>query len=89
VGAAKKQQESQIKKFADILTDPKPKQSFIEELKKRGKEINDIMGPLRGEVPQIEKAIDLLTDPKMKEAFIKELRKRRKKIDDLLRPLGW
>ena len=48
VGAAKKQEESQIKKFADILTDTKAKQSFIEELEKRRQEIANVLGPLTG-----------------------------------------
>jgi hypothetical protein len=51
VGAAEKQEDSQIKKFADLLTDPKAKLSFIDELKKRRHEINDILGPLTGEKP--------------------------------------
>jgi hypothetical protein len=46
VGAAKKQADSQLKKFADILTDPDPKKSLIKELETRRNEINDILGPL-------------------------------------------
>jgi hypothetical protein len=84
VGAAKKQEDSQVKKFADIVTDQKAKQSFIDELGKRDKEINQILGPLTGGVSQIEKAVDLLTDPTLNEAFKKELEKRRKAIEDIL-----
>jgi heme exporter protein D len=51
VGAAKKQEESQTQKFADILTDPKAQQSFIKELMERQDEIGRVLRTLRGEKP--------------------------------------
>jgi membrane protein implicated in regulation of membrane protease activity len=49
VGAAKKQEDSQIKKFADLLSDPNAKTPFVDELKKRRDEIDKVLGPLTGE----------------------------------------
>jgi hypothetical protein len=41
VGAAQKQEQSQIEKFADLLTDPK--KHFVTELEKRQTALNEIL----------------------------------------------